>query len=473
MDGSPLIDSLRKAVEAAPQDVPLRLHLAGLLLGAGSTAEAISHLGLVLAADPTCAEALELMQRAVGGGIRVDAPGTSAPTAHEPARDSSPYESPAQETAARDALRADESPFAEPSAPPQPHAPHDATSASPPASAIPAPPPQRSSEPDFDSFDWDAAARDLGEILPPMFLDADDEELTEPAYDVEEISTVRLADVGGMAQVKKRLEAAFLAPMRNPELSRLYGKSLKGGLLLYGPPGCGKTFLARAIAGELGAAFFSVTLADVLDMYIGQSERNLSEIFATARRHAPCVLFLDEVDAIGQRRSQLRSNSMRGTVNQLLSELDGVGAQNDGVFVLAATNAPWDVDVALRRPGRLDRTVLVLPPDQSAREAILRHHLKGRPVAKIDLAATAKRTEGYSGADLAHVCETAAERALLDSAVSGAVRMIEMRDIEAALGEVRPSIGPWLESARNVAMFANEAGAYDDLLDYLKKRKLL
>jgi SpoVK/Ycf46/Vps4 family AAA+-type ATPase len=432
VDGSPLIDSLRKAVDAAPQDVPLRLHLAGLLLDAGATAEAISHLGLVLAAEPTSAAALELMQRAVGGGIRP--PAQSAPDA----------------------------------APQHPAGHGQAASAPTPGAA---PPAQRAGGPELEDFDWDAAARDLGEILPPMFLDGD-EELTEPAYDVE-ASEVRLSDVGGMAQVKKRLEAAFLAPMRNPELSRLYGKSLKGGLLLYGPPGCGKTFLARAIAGELGAAFFSVTLADVLDMYIGQSERNLSEIFATARRNAPCVLFLDEVDALGQRRSQLRSNSMRGTVNQLLSELDGVGAQNDGVFVLAATNAPWDVDVALRRPGRLDRTVLVLPPDQSAREAILRHHLRGRPVAKIDLGAAAKRTEGYSGADLAHVCETAAERALLDSAATGTVRMIEMRDVEAALGEVRPSIGPWLESARNVAMFANEAGAYDDLLDYLKKRKLL
>jgi SpoVK/Ycf46/Vps4 family AAA+-type ATPase len=426
VDGSPLIESLRKAVEAAPQDVPLRLHLAGLLLDTGAGAEAISHLGVILASDPNCGEALDLMHRAVSGGGAIrpaTANAASAPGAVAP--------------------------------------------------AAPAAPAQRSGEPDLDAFDWDAAARDLGEILPPMFLDDEEEELVEPAYDVETVSSLRLADVGGMAQVKKRLEAAFLAPLRNPELRRLYGKSLKGGLLLYGPPGCGKTFLARAIAGELGAAFFSVTLADVLDMYIGQSERNLSDIFATARRHAPCVLFLDEVDAIGQRRSQLRSNSLRGTVNQLLSELDGVGAQNDGVFVLAATNAPWDVDVALRRPGRLDRTVLVLPPDQSAREAILRHHLKGRPVAKIDLGATAKRTEGYSGADLAHVCETAAELALLDSAVSGTVRMIEMRDVEAALAEVRPSIGPWLESARNVALFANEAGAYDDLLGYLKKRKLL
>ena len=411
MGDSPLIDSLRKAVESAPQDIPLRLHLAGLLLDAGARAEAVAHIGTVLAADPTSAAALELMQRAVGAPAAAPAP--VADSAH-----SSP-----------------------------------------------------SSDFDDGGFDWEAAARDLGDLAAPMFLDGDTE-LTEPAYDLE-ASSISLTDVGGMTEVKKRLEAAFLAPMRNPELRRLYGKSLKGGLLLYGPPGCGKTFLAKAIAGELGASFFSVTLADVLDMYIGQSERNLSEIFATARRNAPCVLFLDEIDALGQRRSQLRSNAMRGTVNQLLTELDGVGAANDGVFVLAATNAPWDVDVALRRPGRLDRTVLVLPPDQAAREAILRHHLKDRPVAKIDLASAARRTDGYSGADLAHVCETAAERALMESAGSGTVRMIEMRDVEAAIAEVKPSVGPWLESARNVALFANEAGAYDDLLAYLKKRKVL
>ena len=148
-------------------------------------------------------------------------------------------------------------------------------------------------------------------------------------YDVE-VSGLGLADVGGMAEVKKRLEAAFLAPMRNPELSRLYGKSLRGGLLLYGPPGCGKTFLARALAGELGAHFLAVSLADVLDMYIGQSERNLKDLFELARRSAPCVLFLDEVDAIGQKRSNLRNSSMRTTVNQLLLELDSVNGENEG-----------------------------------------------------------------------------------------------------------------------------------------------
>jgi SpoVK/Ycf46/Vps4 family AAA+-type ATPase len=115
----------------------------------------------------------------------------------------------------------------------------------------------------------------------------------------------------------------------------------------------------------------------------------------------------------------------------------------------------------------------VLPPDQPAREAILRHHLSGRPIAGIDVTKLAKATDGYSGADLAHVCETAAEKALMDSARSGEIRMINMADLEAALKEVRPSIGPWLESARNVAMFANEGGQYDELLRYLKKQRMV
>jgi SpoVK/Ycf46/Vps4 family AAA+-type ATPase len=276
-----------------------------------------------------------------------------------------------------------------------------------------------------------------------------------------------------MADVKKRLELAFLAPLRNDKLRALYGKSLRGGLLLYGPPGCGKTFLARAVAGEMGARFATVSLVDVLNMWIGQSERNLHEIFEAARRNAPCVLFLDEVDALGHKRSQLQSSAMRTLGNQLLAELDGMEGANDGVFVLAATNAPWDVDPALRRPGRLDRTVLVVPPDAAARQAILEVHLRDRPIAGIDLKRLAGATERFSGADLAHLCETAAEYAMHDSLTSGTIRMIEQRDFEAALREIQPSTGAWMTTARNVAMFANSDGAYNDLAKYLKKNKLL
>jgi AAA+ superfamily predicted ATPase len=401
----PVIESLRKAVEAMPDDVPLRLHLATMLLQAGQRDEAVRHLGAVLQRDPANADALRLLssEQKVVPPAQPDATGSQV-------------------------------------------------------------------------YDWSQAENELRDVVPVMFVgDSDDAGLDEAdeAFDAEHAG-LTLADVAGMTEVKKRLEAAFLAPMRNPELRRLYGKSMRGGLLLYGPPGCGKTFIARAVAGELGAKFIAVSFADIIDMFVGQSERNIHELFEHARRSAPCVLFLDEVDAIGQKRTQLRHTPMRSAVNQLLLELDDVaGNNNEGVFLLAATNHPWDVDSALRRPGRFDRTLLVLPPDSPAREGVFRLHLRDRPVAGIDLTKLAGLTDGYSGADIAHVCESAAEIALMDSVKLGSPRMIGNADLEAAIAEVKPSLGAWFDTARNVALFANEGGTYDDLAAYLRKNKLL
>jgi AAA+ superfamily predicted ATPase len=411
----PVLDSLRKAVEAMPDDVPLRLHLATMLLAAGQRDEAVRHLGAVLQRDPGNADALRMLSS------------SSEQTAVTPAQ---------------------------------------------PAATAPTP------TPNPPAYDWSQAENELRDVVPTRFVsdavvgDAGIEEAND-AFDAEH-SGLTLADVAGMTEVKQRLEAAFLAPMRNPDLRRLYGKSLRGGLLLYGPPGCGKTFIARAVAGELGAKFIAVSFADIIDMFVGQSERNIHELFDIARRNAPCVLFLDEVDAIGQKRSQLRHTPMRSAVNQLLLELDDVtGNNNEGVFLLAATNHPWDVDSALRRPGRFDRTLLVLPPDAPAREGVFRLHLRDRPVAGIDLSKLASQTDGYSGADIAHICESAAEIALMDSVRLGSPRMIGNADLEAAIAQVKPSLGAWFDTARNVALFANEGGAYDDLAAYLRKRKLL
>ncbi len=315
-----------------------------------------------------------------------------------------------------------------------------------------------------------------GEVVPDSGkLAVDEDELdTFLRHVLGEVEppAITLADVGGLEDVKKRLATSFLTPMRNPELRQAFRKSLRGGLLLYGPPGCGKTYLARAIAGELGARFVSFGLADVVDMYYGKAVCNLHELFAGARRVAPCVLFLDEIDALGQKRAQLVNHAARDTVAQLLTELDGMAANNDGVFVLGATNRPWDVDEALRRPGRFDRVMLVLPPDRSAREYILAVHVRERPVGDLDLAKVAVRTERFSGADLALVCESAAEEAMEESALAGQIRPITTDHLLNAAKAIPPSTLPWFESARNYALYANQAGAYDDLLAYLRANRL-
>ena len=450
MEPEPLLDSLRNAVTAMPDDVPLRLHLATMLLRAGQRDEAVRHLGAVLQRDPGNAEAIRML--------------TSPAEASGP-----PASPPADGDGSSERVRGSASPATGPS--PVQDGPGGASDA--PAGETSG---AETSDDVADGYDWTQAEDELRDVLPTMFVGeagSVSAGLDEArAYDAEHTG-LTLADVAGLDEVKKRLEAAFLAPMRNPELRKLYGKSLRGGLLLYGPPGCGKTFIARAVAGELGARFITVSFADLIDMFVGRSERNIHELFEVARRNAPCVVFLDEVDAIGQKRSQLRNTPMRSAVNQLLLELDDVASDNTGVFLLAATNHPWDVDSALRRPGRFDRTLLVLPPDGPAREGVFRYHLRDRPVAGIDLAKLSRLTDGYSGADIAHICETAAERALLDSVQRGEPRLIGQADLEGAVGEVRPSLGTWFETARNVALFANEGGAYDDLVAYLRKRRLI
>jgi AAA+ superfamily predicted ATPase len=431
-----LLASLLAAVEAAPDDVPLRLHVAELLHAAGRQDEALRHCGHAMTVSPGDPAALAVMRGLVG------TPPAATP---EPAPDPPSRSGP-------DA--------GGPRPPEQPRAGHEAR-----------PDDDGPARPEPGGYDWARAEDDVSDVPAPAFSTDSPTPLAADEYAVER-PTLRLADVGGMDAVKERLELTLLGPLRNPMLARQFGKTVGGGLLLYGPPGCGKTFLARAVAGEMGARFMEISISDVLDMWVGQSERNLAGMFAAARRAAPCVLFLDEVDALGQKRSHLtHASTMRTTVNQLLSEMDSLDGGNDGVFVLGATNHPWDLDSALRRPGRFDRMLLVLPPDQAARAAILRYHLRDRPLAELDLDKLVKATEHYSGADLAHVCTSAAEQALARSMSSGRLHPLGTRDLLAAAAEVRPSTGPWFATARNVALFANTDGSFDELAAYLRRNR--
>ena len=283
--------------------------------------------------------------------------------------------------------------------------------------------------------------------------------------------SIDFRSVGGMESVKEEIRMKVIHPLVNAELFKAYGKSVGGGILLYGPPGCGKTHLARATAGEAKATFIALGIHDILDMWLGQSEQRLHEIFAFARRSAPCVLFFDEVDALAASRHDLRQSAGRNVVNQFLNELDGVSNSNEGVLVLAATNAPWHLDAAFRRPGRFDRIIFVPPPDEAARASVLSVLLEGKPVASIDLAAIAKRTEERSGADLKAVVDRAVESKLRDAMRTGRPLPLETKDLLAAAKETPPSTREWFATARNYVLHANESGAYDDVARYLGLRK--
>ncbi len=283
---------------------------------------------------------------------------------------------------------------------------------------------------------------------------------------------ITFQDVGGMEAVKEEIRLKIIHPLHFPDLYKAYGKATGGGLLLYGPPGCGKTYLARATAGEVQANFLSVGIAEILDMWLGNSEKNLHQLFETARAQAPCVLFFDEVDALAANRHDLRQSAGRTVINQFLEELDGVSASNEGVLIIAATNAPWHLDPAFRRPGRFDKIALVTPPDEPARASILDIMLKGKPLdASVNPAAVAARTAGLSGADLKAVADAAVDTRLRLSMRAGRPLPIEQSDLLDAAKLIKPSTKEWFATARNYALYSNEGGLYDDILVYLGVKK--
>ncbi len=284
-------------------------------------------------------------------------------------------------------------------------------------------------------------------------------------------SDIKFNDVGGMDKVKEEIDLKIIKPLLHKDLYKAYGKKIGGGILLYGPPGCGKTHIAKATAGEINANFINVGINDILDMWLGNSEKNLHEIFETAREHKPCVIFIDEIDALGANRNDINKTAGRTVINQFLAELDGIDSNNDGILVLGATNAPWYIDPAFRRPGRFDRIIFVAPPDEEARKSIFKIQLKSKPVDKIDFKTLAKKTSNFSGADIMSSIDIAIESKLQEAFKDGIPKNLNTKDITKAISKMKPSTKEWFSSARNYALYANDSGLYDDILNYLNIKR--
>ncbi|KAL6782147.1 hypothetical protein ACKKBF_B10830 [Auxenochlorella protothecoides x Auxenochlorella symbiontica] len=266
-------------------------------------------------------------------------------------------------------------------------------------------------------------------------------------------------DVGSLQEIRNELDFAITQPIANPGIFAAMGLQQGAGVLLYGPPGCGKTLVAKAAAAASGANFISIKGPELLNKYVGESERAVRQLFARAGAAAPCVLFFDEMDALAPRRGGETSQSSERLVNQLLTEMDGVDGRT-GVYLIAATNRPDIIDPALLRPGRLDKMLYVPLPDAAGRASILRALTRRTPVGgalDLDALAASQRLEGFSGADLAAVvreaCVAALKEGLAAAGLGGlgpnqAGPLVTQRHLEAAANRVQPSV-----SRRDRAMY--------------------
>lgn len=476
MSEQELITGLESAVSAAPGNVPLRLHLVEHLVVSMRAPEGLAHCEAILRAQPDNLRAFELAAQAaascgdprstafrrVWSALRAESPASEVPETLPPAPAAA---EPARVAAAEPAPRRASEPKRAPSPEPKSHEPaHDEPPAEPlqqPAVAErPAP-----AEADVDET-WDEVEPDPEE--PAELEQAPAEFVIDPQ--MIQRPQIGLRNIIGVNDVKERLQTSVLDPLR--ARTRNSGNTMtaqRSGYLMFGPPGCGKGFFARIVAGEIGASYLPVKMSRALD-WPGDPRQNIQRIFEAAREAAPCVLFLDEVDWAGRHRDSPSDPVDRGVVNRLVTELD-TAAANRGVYVFAGADSPWDVDMALRAEGRLDQTLLVLPPDDEAREAILRFHLKSHKLAGIDTSWIVQRTQHFSGDDLLLLCDTAATLAAGD-ALGGNVA-IGPGHVTRALREVRPTAPGWFQAAVDQATASNHGGMYDDVLAYIDEHQLV
>lgn len=492
-----ILHTLREAVAVSPDNAPLREHLADMLLQAGDYAAAENEYQAVLTLVARQGEARNLAKirtglvRALAGQAKsqealalLTALLNATPTVTadlyllharllmqtgERARAIGEYlraldREPTlvdRELAAQLGLQPDN---IDPDFVP-PAAPTDAPVTQAPTRPVPEAGPQSPSANLADDVESWMKLSSEGDVIGPAA-----DKNAEPPVAIER-PQINFSHVGGMAEVKEEINIKIIQPLLHPDLYRAYGKSAGGGILMYGPPGCGKTHLARATAGEVRAKFLSVGIHDILDMYFGNSEQKLHQLFQMARRNRPCVLFFDEVDALGASRRDMRTSTGRHLINQFLAELDGAQTSNDGILILAATNAPWHLDAAFRRPGRFDRIVFVPPPDAPARAEILRILLRDKPTQDLEYTKLGEKLTEMSGADLKAVVDAAVEIKLREAMKSGRPTPLMTKDLQQAAKTIKPTTKEWFLTARNYALYANEGGLYDEILTYLGIKK--
>jgi len=448
-----LLEGLEAAVAASPDNVPLRLHLGALLLQAGRHADALEQCAAVLLRVPQHRGALDL---AASATMAVEPPRWSTDRIER----GKPAPQPARPTAAGrrplEAVREQPRPQAEGRRrEPVREAARGGPGVAPAAGPLAAEERVPVDDADPEGSEELARGSQAATLLEELGLGI------EPAG-------VTLADVGGLTSVKQWLASA--GPVSQAERSprRQLQRALRGGLLEYGPPGCGKTFMARAIAGELGVGFLPVDLAGLLEGHPGEGQRCLHEVLQATRLAAPCLLLLDQLDAVGDGPGTRHRAFTRGVVEQLVAELQAIRDEHQEVTVVAASESPWDVDPLLRE--HMGRRLLVLSPDREAREVIIWDAIGDYPVAELNVAALAGRTEGFSATDLIILTDSAVEIATERALTSGRDRPVSMSDFDRALIGMRPSPPAWLALARDFVLYAGHGGVYDDLLAYLRVR---
>lgn len=270
--------------------------------------------------------------------------------------------------------------------------------------------------------------------------------------------------IGGLESLKEEIRIKIIEPILNPEIFKEFGKKAGGGILMYGPPGCGKSLIAEATANEANASFFHVKPSELKSKYVGETEKNISKLFEQARQNQPAIIFFDEFETLGRERSRTDVHT-QNHISQLLSEMDGVGNKDSQILLLAATNVPWDIDPALRRHGRFGSSIFVTEPDLIARKEILQLNLSDKPIDEtVDTEFLANVTEGFSGADITELCEIAADIVIKEYFRTKNRRKINHNDFINALENKQSIVKSWYDLAKKKIVENQQEDLYADIM---------